>query len=113
MRLQRFYHILLDSSQSRWIGGLAGRASTEGSDPQFCQEVVGAVSSYKTDLLGFQTFLGETDKGLGNYDPSNELETAIKEMVNSVKESLKWIDALAYSIPGVGPELGERKWGGD
>ena len=51
-------------------------------------------------------FRSESDKGLGFYDPSNQLEESIKELVNSVKDSLKWIDQLVYNIPGLGPTLG-------
>ena len=94
----------------RFSGDLASRASAEGSDPAFCQQVVSSVTAYKEDLLGFQSFLGESDKGIGNLDPNNQLEEAIKDLVNSVKESLNWIDTLVYNIPGLGPILGPSKF---
>lgn len=91
-------------------GDLAARSSNENSDPQFCQQVVTEVTAYQNSLLDFQNFLGESDKGLGYLDPSNELEVSIKELVNSVKDSLKWIDVLVYNIPGLGSTLGPSEF---
>ena len=97
---------MIVDSLLRSSGDLAARSDSEGSDPDFCSQAIRAVTEYQTDLLNFQNFLGESDKGLGYYDPSNELEQSIKELVNSVKDSLKWIDQLVYNIPGLGPTLG-------
>ncbi|KAK0478493.1 hypothetical protein IW261DRAFT_1483767 [Armillaria novae-zelandiae] len=46
------------------------------------------------------------DKGLGNYDRNDRLETLLKEVVNQTKDLLKVTVILVNNIPIVGPILG-------
>ncbi|THH16993.1 hypothetical protein EW146_g3730 [Bondarzewia mesenterica] len=77
-----------------------------GSD--FADRCTSEVKAFRSNLLGFQDVLADLgrDKGLANYDPDNELETLLKNIVNLNKEVLKDVDILIYSLPIVGPILG-------
>ena len=70
------------------------------------------MSGFHSSLLGFQSTLAElgADKGLANYDKDNDLETVLKDLVNSVKYLLSDIDDMVYDIPGLGPTLGPSKY---
>ncbi|KAK0233228.1 hypothetical protein IW262DRAFT_1451783 [Armillaria fumosa] len=46
------------------------------------------------------------DKGLGNYDRSDRLETLLKEVVNQTKDLLKVTVILVNNVPIVGPIIG-------
>lgn len=87
---------------------LASQASTHRDDADFRTETVSEVTSYQDGLLGFQNVLAQlgADKGLENYDRSNELETLLKDLVNLSKDTLSYIDELVYQIPVLGPLLG-------
>lgn len=69
------------------------------------------MTGFHTNLLGFQTVLAEfgADKGLANYDRTNDLETLLKNLVNLNKNALSAIDILVYNIPLLGPILGPSK----
>ncbi|KAH9944388.1 uncharacterized protein BXZ73DRAFT_73914 [Epithele typhae] len=92
------------TEQMTIISGLAGRSAAEGNDPIFRDNAVASISSFQTGLLSLQSLI-ETDKGLGFYDKNNELETAIKDLVNSLKDTLKYIDELVGNIPILGSTL--------
>ena len=46
------------------------------------------------------------DKGLQNYDRTNELETMLKNVINANKNALTAVDNMIYNIPTLGPILG-------
>lgn len=58
-------------------------------------------------MLGFQTALAQTgsDKGLANYDRTNDLETLLKDTVDLTKDTLNAVDLLVHNIPILGPIL--------
>lgn len=74
----------------------------------FEQQSADEATAFHTNLLGFQNTLAQlgADKGLANYDKDNDLETVLKDLVNSVKYLLSDIDDMVYDIPGVGSTLG-------
>ncbi|KAK0208351.1 hypothetical protein DFS33DRAFT_1302879 [Desarmillaria ectypa] len=45
------------------------------------------------------------DKGLGNYDRNDRLETLLKDLVNATKEMLNYTVTLTKNIPIIGPAL--------
>lgn len=46
------------------------------------------------------------EKGLAAYDPNNQLETLIKQVVDSLKYTLADVNYMVYKIPVLGPILG-------
>ncbi|GJE86108.1 hypothetical protein PsYK624_021880 [Phanerochaete sordida] len=72
------------------------------------QESANELSSFHSNLLGFQNTLAQlgADKGLANYDRSNDLETLLKDLVNANKYALSDVDDFVYKIPTLGPTLG-------
>ena len=93
------------------VGRLAQTPSSQRST-NFRAESEHELSGFHTNLLGFQSTLAElgADKGLANYDKDNDLETLLKDMVNSVKYLLNDIDAMVNDIPGLGPSLGPSQY---
>ncbi|KAI0335277.1 hypothetical protein GY45DRAFT_1317208 [Cubamyces sp. BRFM 1775] len=79
-----------------------------GGDTDFNQRVLTEATGFQTSLSGIQSILAElaADKGLANYDQSDALETTLKDMINTVKYTLRDIDNLVYQIPTLGPTLG-------
>jgi hypothetical protein len=67
-----------------------------------------AFSNFHTNMLNYQTVLGElaADKGLEFYDQENDLETLLKNIVNLNKDTLSYVNVLTYNIPALGPILG-------
>jgi hypothetical protein len=57
-------------------------------------------------MLGFQTALAQTDKGLTNYDDTNDLESLLKDTVNLNKNVLSAVDVAVYNLPLLGHILG-------
>ena len=59
-------------------------------------------------MLDFQTALAKTgsDKGLANYDDTNDLETLLKNTVDLNKNVLSAVDVAVYNLPVLGPILG-------
>ncbi|KAK0506090.1 hypothetical protein EDD18DRAFT_1342417 [Armillaria luteobubalina] len=49
---------------------------------------------------------GRDDKGLGNYDRNDRLETVLKDTVNQTKDLLKVTVILVNKVPIVGPIIG-------
>ncbi|KAI0094902.1 hypothetical protein BDY19DRAFT_915193 [Irpex rosettiformis] len=66
------------------------------------------VTAFRENLNGFQDILAQlgADKGLANYDRSDQLETLLKNLVNTNKDLLKSVDATVYQLPAVGGTLG-------
>lgn len=75
---------------------------------EFKTQSANEVTAFHSNLLGFQSVLQElgADKGLANYDRTNDLETLLKDLVNANKYLLKDIDDIVYDIPGLGSTLG-------
>jgi hypothetical protein len=74
----------------------------------FQQDAVSELTAFDSSLLGIKTILDElgSDKGLKNYDRTNDLETLLKNVVNFNKETLNSVDVLVYNLPFLGPILG-------
>ncbi|KAI8995624.1 hypothetical protein BD414DRAFT_480074 [Trametes punicea] len=96
------------NGHSSAIRNFASRASTSGGDADFNQQVVSEFIAYKAGLGRFQNILAQlgTDKGLANYDRTDELQTLLKDLINSMKDTLEAITVLVQEIPGLGPILG-------
>lgn len=94
----------------------ASQASSNGNDPAFQQQCKDELTAYQASNQGFQTALAqissgaESDKGLGNYDKNNDLETLLKNFVNLNKDTLSDVTELTYSIPVLGPTLGPSEF---
>ncbi|KAH9849764.1 hypothetical protein C2E23DRAFT_348430 [Lenzites betulinus] len=99
------------NDHSRVLNDLASRASTEGNSEEFRQDSVSQVTAYKTSLTSFTSILAAlgADKGLANYDRSNELETMLKDIVNANKDAMSALYELVNSLPTLGPLLGPRE----
>ncbi|PCH33631.1 hypothetical protein WOLCODRAFT_160220 [Wolfiporia cocos MD-104 SS10] len=96
------------NQNAQTTNALASQSSSQTTDSNFNQEYSAALEAFHTNFLGFQTTLAAlaADKGLADYDKSDELETMMKDTVNAVKYILRDTDELVYSIPGLGPMLG-------
>ncbi|KAK0465170.1 uncharacterized protein EV420DRAFT_943879 [Desarmillaria tabescens] len=62
-----------------------------------CKDVLGELNDSLAPL--------RADKGLGNYERNDHLETLLKELINYIKEMLNGTVTLTKNIPIVGPEL--------
>ncbi|CCM01980.1 uncharacterized protein FIBRA_04053 [Fibroporia radiculosa] len=82
-------------------------ASSDRTAPGYSQQYATALSGFQANLLNVQNVLAAlaTDKGLADYDRQVELETLIKDIVNSVKYTLNDTVDVVDSIPGIGPLL--------
>lgn len=76
------------------------------------QQGAAELSQFHTNLAGFQDVLAQlaADKGLANYDSTDDLQTLLKNLVNAVKYLLNDLDEMVYNLPAVGPTLGPSKW---
>lgn len=83
-----------------------------GDDQNFQQQCTTELTGFQTNLLSFQGALKdfESDKGLGNYDKSNDLETLLKNVINLNKDTLSEVDVLVYQIPMLGQTLGPSEF---
>ncbi|TFY70364.1 hypothetical protein EVG20_g2632 [Dentipellis fragilis] len=77
-------------------------------DSTYSQQCGSELQAYKTNMLGFQSIFAQlgADKGLANYDRTNDLETLLKNAVNLNKNALKSVSTMIDEIPTVGPLLG-------
>ena len=68
------------------------------------------MTAFRENLNGFQDILAQlgADKGLANYDRSDQIETLLKNVVNVNKYTLKNIDEMIFELPAVGGTLGPR-----
>ncbi|KAG2023490.1 hypothetical protein CC2G_001138 [Coprinopsis cinerea AmutBmut pab1-1] len=86
----------------------AQSAYLQEADFAFQQGAVAELTAFDSSLLGIKTILDQlgAEKGLLNYDRTNDLETLLKNVVNFNKETLNAVDALVYNLPILGPVLG-------
>ena len=66
------------------------------------------MTAFRENLNGFQDILAQlgADKGLANYDRSDQIETLLKNVVNANKYLLKDVDVMVDQLPAVGGTLG-------
>jgi hypothetical protein len=83
-------------------------ASTSAGDKAYQQQAAATATSFHTNLLGFRTLLDQLgrEKGLANYDRSDGMQTALKNLVNTNKNLLSSIDIMIENVPELGPVLG-------
>ncbi|KAL5534222.1 hypothetical protein ACEPAG_684 [Sanghuangporus baumii] len=83
-------------------------ASQDENDSAFQQDAASRFSSFSSSTQAFSSLFGQlaADKGLANYDKSNEVETMLKDVVNANKDALSAVTAMVYNIPDLGPILG-------
>ncbi|TEB35041.1 hypothetical protein FA13DRAFT_1811588 [Coprinellus micaceus] len=106
-QLYGFYSTAKDSSSN--LKRFAAQSATiDENDLMFQQDAVSELTAFDSSLLGIKTILDElgSDKGLKNYDRTNDLETLLKNVVNFNKETLNSVDVLVYNLPFLGPILG-------
>lgn len=84
----------------------AKSANVQDDDLDFQHDFASELSGFNTNMLGFRTVLAQTDKGLANYDDTNDLETLVKDTVDFNKNVLSAVDVAVYNIPCLGPILG-------
>ncbi|KAJ3535124.1 hypothetical protein NMY22_g6631 [Coprinellus aureogranulatus] len=106
-QLYGFYSNAMDSS-SNLRRFAAQSATVDENDLVFQQDAAAELTAFDSSLLGIKTILDElgSDKGLKNYDRTNDLETLLKNVVNFNKETLNAVDVLVYNLPILGPILG-------
>ena len=67
-----------------------GALSAGSGNDELLSSVNSAILSLLGGLTTYQGILSDatTQKGLANYDPSNALETSLKDVINSIKYTL-------------------------
>jgi ferritin-like protein len=91
---------------------LAARsAHANQNDHEFQQNCVTQLTEFNTNVLGFQSVLGElsSGKGLAFYDHTNDLEKLLKNLVNANKSALDAVSKIVNDLPILGPILGPSK----
>ncbi|OCH96169.1 hypothetical protein OBBRIDRAFT_368030 [Obba rivulosa] len=78
------------------------------TNSNFQQQTVSTLTAYSSNLKSFQGLLAflAADKGLANYDKSNQLETTLKNAVNTTKNVLSSISDMINADPTLGPLIG-------
>jgi len=105
--LQGFYN--QSQVHASTLKGLASRSSTIGeNDYDFQHACATGLTGFHINLLSFQSTLSSlnANRGLANYDPNNQLETLLKNMINLNKSVLGYTTVLVYNIPVLGSILG-------
>lgn len=95
------------------IESLAAQSSSvQNDDSDFHQQAASQLTGFHTQLLGFESILQQigSDKGLKNYDRTNQFETLLKKVVNLNKDTLSSITTISYNLPIVGTTLGPSKF---
>lgn len=94
---------------------LAVQSSSANNDDtsDFHQQAATELTGFHTNMLGIEMVLNElgADKGLANYDRTNDLETLLKNIVNVNKDTLSYITTITYNLPIVGSTLGPSESG--
>jgi hypothetical protein len=92
-------------------GDYSRRARDSRDDPRFRDDVDRDLRGFRDNMGRTQGLLGDLgrDKGLANYDPNNDLEALLKDIVNLNKDTLSAVTDIAYEIPLLGPLLGPSK----
>jgi hypothetical protein len=72
---------------------------------------VNEAQGYQTNFLQFQSLLDQlgSDKGLANYDKTNDIEILLKKIVDLNKCFLKVVYEMINDIPVLGPILAPSK----
>ena len=103
---------MLQLLTSHYIEDLASQsASADDSDGSYEQEAATKLTAFYTSAQGFQGLLANlfADKGLANYDKTDELQTTLKDFVNANKDALKAVSDIISNDPTLGPILGPSK----
>jgi hypothetical protein len=89
----------------------AQSADIDEGDLVFQQNAAAELAGFDSSLLGIKTILDQlgAEKGLMNYDRTNDIETLLKNVINFNKETLNAVDILVYNLPILGPILGPSK----
>ncbi|KAF8922544.1 hypothetical protein CPB85DRAFT_1555886 [Mucidula mucida] len=88
---------------------LASQArSAQENDADFQQECLSTLLGYQGVLSDCKNALAPlgADRGLANYDNNNDMETALKNIINVSKDVLSSISEMTDCSPLVGPLLG-------
>ena len=89
----------------------SAQAVRSNSDANSRQEAADHLATYKQTLGSLYPLFANigADKGLANYDKSNEYETLLKDIINANKYLLKDTSDLIDATPLLGPLLGPSK----
>ncbi|EMD42044.1 hypothetical protein CERSUDRAFT_120889 [Gelatoporia subvermispora B] len=92
------------------ISNIRNQMSSTSASPNanYRQQTVSAVTSFSSNLKSWAGLLAwlAQDKGLANYDSSNQVETMMKNTVNDVKYSLNDLSEMINNDPTLGPLIG-------
>ncbi|KAF7969347.1 hypothetical protein HWV62_27681 [Athelia sp. TMB] len=98
------------SGHAQSLKSLAAQSSSvpDSSSGDFHQQAATELTAFHSNILGIQDILSQLgeDKGLKNYDRTDDLETLLKNTVNLNKDALSSVDAIVYNLPIVGKTLG-------
>lgn len=83
----------------------------DAADLDFQQSAVSELTAFDTSILGIKTILDDlgAEKGLKNYDRTNDIETLLKNLVNFHKDTFSAVYTLVNNLPILGPLLGPSK----
>ncbi|KAJ6575127.1 hypothetical protein B0H19DRAFT_628579 [Mycena capillaripes] len=98
-------HMRDNADTMRNLAAHARGRSLHPDDAGVQQQCASTLNSYAENFHGFQTIYLTLDKGLACYDPSSNLQTILKDVVNYHKDILAAAADLVASIPGLGPLL--------
>lgn len=103
----------VDLYSSIFAENLAARsASVNGHDDGFQRQCTSELTGYYTNLGKFGIVLGQlgADKGLADYDKSDQIETLLKDTINDNKDLMSDTATLVNNTPYLGPILGPSKF---
>lgn len=83
-------------------------ATSKPGNKVFEQRAASAASAFHTNLLGFRSLLSQLgrEKGLANYDRDDQIQTLLKNIVNTNKNFLSSVDVIVKNLPILGPVVG-------
>ncbi|KAJ6610898.1 hypothetical protein B0H10DRAFT_2224603 [Mycena sp. CBHHK59/15] len=86
----------------------AESAYARSDDLEFQGRCTTVLTSYQTNIVGVQDILAElgADKGLANFDRTDDIEVYLKAIVNVNKDILSCVSILVDNLPVLGPILG-------
>jgi hypothetical protein len=95
----------------RLVESLSKRYRSGENNDDMQRRIVTEARGYQSNFLELQSLLDQlgSDKGLANYDDTNDLETLLKNIVNLNKCLLTEVYDLINDIPVLGPVLGPSK----
>jgi len=107
-KMQRLYGQASTHAQN--LKSLAAQSSSvpDSSSGDFHQQAATELTAFHSNVLGIQDIMSQlgTDKGLLNYDRTDDLETLLKDVVNINKNALSSVNTIVYNLPIVGKTLG-------